>query len=285
MSLVQIHFAGDIATNHQVSLRTLAKSLGHLQNSMDRAFLEIHYGKLYKYAKMKHEFYPEVELLVQQPQEGGYILDFLATNKLTQSVIDRVSGAVKGAVESSKNAGLDKSISIEESLNNRITQIENGIITPKDFQQMIDNPDDAVIRKYGDRAIVREVDQILSIIRAEYAGDSTFELLLQGTESSNFDFNRESAKRFHAVVAKRDLGFPVLYTASISSLDRHNLNGKIVNKATSKVSNIHFLNEEFLQLAVPFFDKKQEMTFIGSPMIEYGAFDPMAGDIYFVNLA
>jgi len=285
MSLVQIHFAGDIATNHQVSLRTLAKSLGHLQNSMDRAFLEIHYGKLYKYAKMKHEFYPEVELLVQEPQEGGYILDFLATNKLTQSVIDRVSGAVKGAVESSQNEGLDKSISIEETLNNRITQIENGIITPKDFQQMIDNPDDAVIRKYGDRAIVREVDQILSIIRAEYAGDSTFELLLQGTDSSTFDFNRESAKKFHAVVAKRDLGLPVFYTASISSLDRHNLNGKIVNKATSKVSNIHFLNEDFLQLAVPFFDKKQEMTFIGSPMIEYGAFDPMAGDIYFVKLA
>ena len=234
---------------------------------------------------MKHEFYPEVELLVQEPQEGGYILDFLATNKLTQSVIDRVSGAVKGAVESSQNEGLDKSISIEETLNNRITQIENGIITPKDFQQMIDNPDDAVIRKYGDRAIVREVDQILSIIRAEYAGDSTFELLLQGTDSSTFDFNRESAKKFHAVVAKRDLGLPVFYTASISSLDRHNLNGKIVNKATSKVSNIHFLNEDFLQLAVPFFDKKQEMTFIGSPMIEYGAFDPMAGDIYFVKLA
>ena len=51
MSLVQIHFAGDIATNHQVSLRTLAKSLGHLQNSMDRAFLEIHYGKLYNMQK------------------------------------------------------------------------------------------------------------------------------------------------------------------------------------------------------------------------------------------
>jgi len=27
------------------------------------------------------------------------------------------------------------------------------------------------------------------------------------------------------------------------------------------------------------------MVFVGSPLIEYGAFDPNAGDIYFIKLA
>ena len=285
MGYIQIHFDGDITTNHQISMRTLSKSLGHLQNSIDRAFLEYHYGKLWKYAKMQHQWYPEVELLVQSPREGGYFLDFLTENPVTKSIIDRVSGAVKEAVESSQQEGLANTTSIEKSFHDRITQIENSLVVPKEFKEIIDNPDDAIVRKYGDRAIVREIDQILSIIRAEYAGESTFEMVLQGDTSLTFDFNKENAKQFHTVVVRKELGSPLLYKSSISSLDRHNLNGKIVNKETEKVANIHFVNEESLQLAIPFFDKKEIMPFIGSPMIEYGAFDPMAGDIYFLGLA
>ncbi|MBO1271760.1 hypothetical protein J3L11_08920 [Shewanella sp. 4t3-1-2LB] len=285
MSLVQIHFDGDIAVNHQVSMRTLGKTLTHLQNSMDRAYLEQHYGQLWKFAKMRQEFYQEVELLVQEPKEGGYVLDFLSSNPVTKAVINRVSSAVNGAVEASKQAGLDKATKIEDSLSNRIAQVESGILVPKDLQTMIDNPDASVIRRYGDRAISREIDQILSIIRAGNAGDSTFELLLSGDKSAKFDFNKESAGRFHSTVSRRELGEPVLYTATISSLDRHNNNGKIYNLITQKVANIHFFNEDFLEMAMPFFQEKKEMVFVGSPLIEYGAFDPNAGDIYFIKLA
>lgn len=285
MSLVQIHFDGDIAVNHQVSMRTLGKTLTHLQNSMDRAYLEQHYGQLWKFAKMRQEFYPEVELLVQEPKEGGYVLDFLSSNPVTKAVINRVSSAVNGAVEASKQAGLDKTTKIEDSLSTRIAQVESGILVPKDLQTMIDNPDASVIRRYGDRAISREIDQILSIIRAGHAGDSTFELFLSGDKPAKFEFNKESAGRFHSTVSRRELGEPVLYTATISSLDRHNNNGKIYNLITEKVANIHFFNEEFLEMAMPFFQEKREMVFVGSPLIEYGAFDPNAGDIYFIKLA
>lgn len=285
MSLVQIHFDGDIAVNHQVSMRTLGKTLTHLQNSMDRAYLEQHYGQLWKFAKMRQEFYSEVELLVQEPKEGGYVLDFLSSNPVTKAVINRVSNAVNGAVEASKQSGLDKATKIEDSLSTRIAQVESGILVPKDLQTMIDNPDESVIRRYGDRAISREIDQILSIIRAGHAGDSTFELLLSGDRSAKFEFNKESAGRFHSTVSRKELGEPVLYSATISSLDRHNNNGKIYNSITEKVANIHFFNEDFLEMAMPFFQEKKEMLFVGSPLIEYGAVDPNAGDIYFIKLA
>ena len=285
MSLVQIHFDGDITKNHQVSMRTLGKTLTHLQNSMDRAFLEMHYGQLWKFAKMKKEFYSEVELLVQEPKEGGYVLDFLTSNPVTKKVINRVSSAVNGAVDSSKEIGLKKSLSIQESLANRIEQVNKGIIVPKDFKQIIQNPEAAVIRRYGDRAIAREIDQILSILRAKYAGDSTFELSLTGDRTMKFDFNKQSATRFHSTVSKRELGQPVLYNASISSLDRHNANGKIVNLLTKKVANLYFYDENFLEKAMPFFNDKKPMNFVGSPIIEYGTFDPNAGDIYFIGVA
>ena len=285
MNLVQIHFDGDIATNHQVSMRTLAKSLTHLQNSMDRAFLEIHYGKLWKFAKMRQEFYPSVELLVQEPKEGGYVLDFLSSNPITKSVINRVASAINGAVEASKEDALNKVTKIEDSLSSRINQVNSGILVPKDLQEIIDNPEASIVRRYGDRAIAREIDQILSIIRAGHAGESTFELILSGDKSHQFEFNKQSSSRFHSAVSKKELGEPVLYNATISSLDRHNNSGKIKNLITNSVGNIHFYNEEFLEQAMPFFNNKKPMQFIGSPLIEYGAFDPNAGDIYFIGVA
>lgn len=284
MSLVQIHFDGDIAANHQVSMRTLGKTLTHLQNAMDRAYLELHYGQLWKFAKMRQEFYSDVELLVQEPKEGGYVLDFLSSNKITKNVVSRVSSAISGAVEESKKSGIAKSTKIEDSLNARIIQVENNIITPKNLKDIIENPEASIIRKYGDRAISREINQILSIIRASHSGDSTFELYLGGSNSANFVFDRESAGRFNSTVSRKELGEPVLYEATISSLDRHNNNGKIFNLITEKVANIHFHNESFLEMAIPFFKEKKKMDFIGVPLIEYGAFDPNAGDIYFIGL-
>lgn len=284
MAQVQIHFDGDITSNHQVSMRTLGKTLTHLQNAMDRAFLEKKFGALWKHAKMRSEYYKHVELLTQQPKEGGYIFPFLNADEAMLIIIDRVSSAINSAIEQSKNNGLKKSSTIQNAIAQRRIQIEKGIIEPKDFRSVYDNPDPKITRQYADRAIVREIDDILAIIRSKEAGDSSMELSLYGKGSSKFDFNREKATSFHTAISKRDLGMPLIYQAIINSMSRKNKNGKILNIVTKKESNIYFHDEESFQQVMPFFDKNVEIKFIGSPFIEYGAFDPEAGDIYFIGL-
>lgn len=285
MATIQIHYDGDLVENHRVSLRTLGKTLVHLQSTMDRAFLEMHYGRLRKHSRMQQQFYKDVELIVQDPRDGGYILDFLSSNEKTKKVIDRVSAAINSAVEKSKQEGLSNSQSIADSLVTKKMQVDKGIIIPKELSDLLDNPDKNVIRKYGDRAVVRELDQVLSIIRSKEAGDSTFELFLSGSSSAKFEFNRISAKKFHSTISQRELGDPVIYEADVTSMDRKNLNGKIYNPVTETASNIIFNDEQSFQETVPFFDKKVPMKFIGSPFIEYGAFDPFAGDIYYIPVA
>lgn len=83
MAIVELHFDGDIAPDHQVSLRTLSKSLGHLQSALDRAYLDIRHGNLWKYAKMHHDYYKDVELLVQ-PLEKVDILSTSSLRKILQ---------------------------------------------------------------------------------------------------------------------------------------------------------------------------------------------------------
>lgn len=284
MSSIRIHFDGDIATNHQVSLRVLAKSLTHLQKSLDRAYLENHYGSLYKYAKMKEEFYDDFELLVQEPKEGGYILDFLSEQPILKIIIDRVSKAIDNALKEPINLGVTEATQINRSHAQKINQLNNNALVPRELIDMIENPDELVIRKYGDRAITREIDQILSLIRSKSAGDSSFEIIFQGTKSHTFEFNREKATSFHSIISKKQLGDPVIYTAEISSLDRYNKKGKIKILETGKISNLFFYNESFFEQALSFFSNNQPMRFIGSPLIEYGAYDPNAGDIYFIGL-
>lgn len=180
--------------------------------------------------------------------------------------------------------GMENTQTIEEAVRIRKSQIHNGILTPKDYDTVVDFPDVNVIRKYGDRAIVREVDQILSIVRSNHSGESSFELLLNGTKSSKFTFNRETAKKFHTLVASRTIGEPIIYTAEVISLDKNNLNGKIKNLSSKKTANIMFSNEAALKKVISHFENGSEMKFVGCPFIEYDAFDPMAGDIYFIEL-
>lgn len=284
MSGIQIHYDGDIAKNHQVSLRTLGKTLAHLQSTLDRAYLEIHYGNLYKYAKMRHSFYDAVELLVQEPREGGYILDFLTSKPVTKQVIDRVAEALNNVFSQMKSNGMQNANDIKKSVETKVAQTLNGTIKPKSYDNMLTNPDKSITTKYADRAIVREFDQILSIIRSSHSGDSTFEVELNGSRGYSFDFNRSKANSFHRIVTQKKIGDPVIYKAKISVMDRHNLTAKIVNISNNSIATLHFINEALFQETIPFFQKKEEMNFIGSPYIEYGAFDPISGDIYYLRL-
>jgi len=266
-------------------MRTLAKSLTHLQNAVDRAYLEQHHGQLWKYAKMHHQYYGDAQLLVQEPREGGYILDFLTDNPVTKAVLDRVHQAINDAVEKSKHNGITEFKKIEDAISHRKAQISQGLLEPKELMTLIENPDPLMVRQYGDRAITREFDQVLALIRAKNSGDSTFELKIttdSGTKTHTFDRNK--ATKFHNVVTEKTLGEPIIYNGTLSSMDRHNQTAKVTNMNTKGISNLYFSNLLDFESTVTYFEQNTPFSFYGSPFIEYGAFDPKAGDIYFIGL-
>lgn len=285
MNKIQIHFDGDIAENHQVSMRTLGRTIFHLQNALDRAYIENKYGSLWKHARMRGSDYEESTFLVQEPAEGGYVLDFLASNDVTKKIVDRLAAALGPALEQAMQDGEDVAQSLAQQVETRQMQVEKKILEPQTFEHLVNNPSQKVIRSYGDRSITKEIDQILSIIRSQHAGESTFELVMKGSKTHTFQFNRHTSEKFHRVVSKRSLGDPVIYVAKVSSLDFKNRSGKILNVTNEKTANIHFSNTGSFHKAKEYLGTNNEMTFIGCPVIEYGAFDPQAGDIHFIDIA
>lgn len=281
---IQLHFDGDIARNHLVSMRTLGKTLSHLQSAVDRAFLELHYGALWKHTRMPQHLWPEAELLIGPSQEGGYILDFLLGNRTTKAALERLNAALATAVERMTEEGVSRTENLAAKAAERREQIRSSLIKPATYDQLTRSSDPKIVRTYGDRAMVREIDQILAIIRSSAAGDSSFELTLATEHPMKYSFTKSEAVTFHEVVSRRQIGQPVIYTATIRSLDRVSKSAKIFNLEAKRQSNLYFATEDALLKLVPPFEQDQAVTFYGAPWIEYGAFDPGAGDILFISL-
>jgi hypothetical protein len=127
---------------------------------------------------------------------------------------------------------------------------------------------------------------MLSPLRSNQSGESTIELLMNNDgKQSTFRFDKQISHNFHQIVAKRNYGKPIIYRVTMVSGDNKNFTGKVRNVQSKKESNIIFESyEDFLKMS-PFLSRRdEEVQLIGCPIIEYGAFDIKAGDIYFLDL-
>lgn len=280
-SMIRIHFDGDIAKNHQLPMRTLGKSITHIQTAIDRAYLDLKFKEgVWKHARLTNDDYPKTEFIVQVPQEGGYILDFFSKLAESKKYVDRVADAINQAVVH----GTEKIIILRDQVESRKQQIATKLVEPIEFMTFFKNPSKEVVRRYGDRSIAKEIDQVLSTIRPEYAGDSTFELVLTGEVSHTYDFDRIKSQSFHESVSRRSLGVPVVYTGIMKQLDIDNKRGKFKNSNTGTTSLLHFGCEKDFLKAHPYLTPDNTIKFVGCPLIEFGALEPNSGDVYFIEI-
>lgn len=280
-SQIQLHFDGDIASGHQIPIRVLGKSLVHMQNAIDRAYLDIKYGGVWKNARMKKEDYEICEFIAEAPSEGGYIFDFFSTIKESVNIVDRVASAISEA----KLQGSIQVALLKDQVQTLKDNLLNSYIAPTPYPQSLNQKNNDIQRAYGFRSIAKEIDQVISPLRQEHSGDSNLVILFTGSSSQKFDFNKKSSDDFHRIVSRRSLSKPILYRGKLKVLDKINLRGKFQNSDSNKISTIHFQNQDDFLRAHPFLGTESDMFFIGSPIIEFGSIEPNSGDIYFLNIA
>lgn len=282
--LIQIRFDGDIVHDNRISMRTLGNTLFYTQNALERAFLDIRYERgVYKHARMPATMRADVEFLVEAPQAGSYIQRFLSNTELGAAIADRLSTAIESALERAAQRGDEEAGRLRDQVERRKARLAQGLDRAAQFDARAENANPHVVRSFGDRSIAKEIDKVLQIIRARGAGDSSFELTARGARTRNFEFARESANEFHRAISERELGEPTLYVGSIVELDKRNQKGKFVNAVTEKTSTLHFASEQDFFAVHPHM-REEQFAFIGAPLIEYGAYDIRAGDIFFLAL-
>lgn len=286
-AVFSIHFDGPIVTDHKVSLRVMAKTYEHMQRAIDRAYLDTKYGSVWKHARLKQEDYERTEFLAEYPREGGIILDGIKAG--ANAIIDRINSALSVPFERAVKQGIEEHASIVEQLPQRRQVAHAHREHLATYQDMVDHPDAKVVRAYADRSIVKEIDQIASMVKPEDLYGSYVELRLQGSRAHPlYAFDATRAKRFHEIVSRRELGEPVLIRGKIRLLDQGNkyspMKAKILNLDSNREIILHLGSEEDFFKLHPYHTADQVFLF-ASPVIEFGAYDPNGGDMYFVDVA
>src|SRR5690606_10992841 len=144
------------------------------------------------------------------------------------------------AMERVLQEGEEVADTLVQQVNNGKNQIARGLIEPTDYQDLIDRPKRKYVRKYAGRAINRELDQILSIVRSQHSGESSLTLNLMGSSTESYQFKRYKSEKFHKIVSRREIGEPVVYIVKARQLDHHLLNGKVINSQNDRTLSIKF---------------------------------------------
>lgn len=281
MSVLHLHFDGHITRNHTVSLRTLGRSLHHLQGAVNRAHLDVKYGEVWKNARLRSEDYTETELWSRPPEEGGFIIEFVESSPRIKKTLTRLISAITPSVEAARLGALANASSLAEQSAVRDMQVDKGIVEPKSYELFLP---DASQHPYGDRAINKEVDQLVSVVRNANAGQSTIELIVDAGQPKAFKFNKETSKNFHTIVSQRHLGEPLLFSVKVTELDVINKTAKVLNVVTERMVKLQYKSDVEFNLIKRYLGVNAPMNFIGSPVYEGGAYDTKGGDVFFIRL-
>lgn len=287
MASFSVHYDGPITVDHKVSIRVLAKTYEHMQRSLDRAFLIERYGNAWKHARLKANQYQETDFLAEYPREGGIFLE--AVKREAGALVDRVANSIRPVFESAAAQGLERQASITAQLIERREYVQGMGQRTQTFEQVRAAPPPNWASAYSNRAVVKEIDQLVAqVVPARLAG-SVVDITLIGEEAHlPFQFTPVIARRFHIIASARELGAPMILTASIRTLDRGNRHTKpsarIINISTGREAILHITGIEDLERLRPFFDGTEVRLFV-SPIVEALGFDLNGGDFIFLAVA
>ncbi|WP_244147114.1 hypothetical protein [Paraburkholderia bryophila] len=257
-----------------------------IQAAVDRAFLDIRFGQVFKHARLRVVDYADADFLVGEMYEGSFVIDFLSDRG--GPIVRRMIEAIKNPYEQAV-AGADQEVhDIARQIEGVKGQVLNNIVHPQAYEDFLNAPDPEATRAYGDRSITKNIDHMLTPVRK--IEDATLKLTMKASDeegAQTFDFNPAIASDFSRIVSSRKLGAPVIFRGSLRALDRghrkSNFKGKFTNFVNNKDMILQIQSEADLVQLVPYLNE-EEMTIIACPIIEYDAFDPNAGDIQFLSI-
>ena len=227
---------------------------------------------------------------MNQTRNGGFIADLLGVSSESEGIIKRMDSALVPAYQKAQTTVPMASEKIVEQAEKRRVNYKNGSQEALEYSKYLDKQKKNISRSYGDRSIVKEFDQIASIIRAQNNDGSSIEIGFSAPGlSSTYTFDEKTSKAFHNIVSARTLGEPIIIPVTLRSLDSGNsdVSKAIMRNLISKKDFSLFIHTSRGFSSLKKYLKKKnppEFSVVACPLLEYGAFDPNAGDMYFIGI-
>lgn len=279
-------FDGALAPNHTVSLRTLSYTMPHFQRAIDKVVLYEVYGEVRKYSTLPAEFYSFADLYVRELEKGSLKIPFLSD--LIAGVPELYNDFMRQPYSEAAHevAGYTGILKADLETNKIHASKDNlDVVTQEELLAREGERKQA----YAQAAVMKDMSMALGLVRATEGAllnvkvDSQFGAM-------EYEFDQAHASRFAKLATTKRLADAIVYKGRITGLEKQRGNAqftyaaKFLSATTNKESKILVSDYDDALKLHPYNLANAEIEFWGSPISIYNAYDPVRGDIVFIDI-
>lgn len=286
-SQIILRFTGAFAPENRISARTLAHTLLYLQRSIDKVVIYEKYGSLRKYSQLPNDEYALADLIVLPFEQGSIKIPLL------NNAIKNLGGRLRGFLEEPYQQAAAEISETDSSLLGQVAAAYNRSQkrNPDKYnhQYLIDHPEVSE-NEYAQYAVVNDINHLLSPLRSSAITEAeTISMHIKDKErSGSYEFDKNISTHFNRIIKSRKLGPEVVYLGKLAGLEKTRRGGfpyagKFVSDDTGKEMRLWVSNETDALALNPYNLSSESFAFWGSPISQFGTFDPIRGDIVFLS--
>ncbi|MBA5116479.1 hypothetical protein H2N78_04405 [Pseudomonas aeruginosa] len=281
-----LKFDGSLSPNKNVALRTLAYTLPHLQRAIDKSVYFHERHDLRKYTSLPDELQPLAALYIHEVQIGSFKIPFIS--ELLKGVPELFTEFMaQPYAQAANDVKLVKGIlKVDLGVAKGHAQLDN--LEERTQEDMIKDEQGRKIA-FARSAVLHDVNTMLSVVRGDQAAFISLDTDTERYGYRNFEFNQERAVRFNRITNTKRLADAVVYTGKIKGVEEQKArsqfrySAKFLSSTTGQESKLLIADLEDAQRINAHNLKDVEVQFWGAPIALYEAFDPVRGDVVFID--
>lgn len=286
--LISLHYSGTFEKNDTLTARTVANGLTNLQRMVDKAVLFAKRGALKKSDALPAIWYEEADLQVKPFKKG------CVTIPLEGPANSEAISLLKGVLHDPYEKAISDLIIEKEALLDGFDTALNRANHRIDIQShatLLANTTE-LSKKYFAESVYRDFNNLISPLRSSKSKETdeiTIELSNKAGKKE-FEFDKETSRRFNKIVSQKQLGPVITFTGRLTGLEETNstyfpYKGTFFSTASKNEHKLLIRNEESINELRPFVAaKKLKITIIACPIVAWGAFDINKGDLVYMKM-
>lgn len=286
-SQIILTFDGTLAPQNSVSLRTLSYTIPHFQRAIDKTVYFSQIGEIRKFTSLPSDLHGLADLYIDHLEAGSLRIPFISD--LLAGVPQLYANFMSQPYEQSAFETIIPSNALAADLENRKLHVQLDNVESVTQEELIAAEGDRKLA-YAQAAVLKDMSQALSVARTTPGA-----IISVGVNADDgfhdFEFDQQRAARFGRIVGTQRLAEPAMYIGRITGLERQRASGrfqfaaKFLSRTTGQESKLLVDDYDDALRIHPHNLSNQDIVIWASPISLLDSFDPVRGDIVFVDFA
>jgi hypothetical protein len=285
---IELHYSGTFEKNDKLTARTVGNGLINLQRIIDKAVLFAKKGVIKKGDALPSVWYEDADMQVGDFEKGCVTIPL--KGPLNTGAISLLKGVLHEPYQKAISDEPIEKKSLLDGFDNAINRA-NYRIDVQSHEQALNNISE-LSNKYFAESIYKDFNNLISPLRSSKSKNTDLISieLFNNDGVKEFEFNKETSKRFNKIISQRKLGDVITFTGRLTGLVETNNNdfpykGTFYSSASKNEHTLLIRNESQLNQLRNYVAAKQlTLSISACPIVSWGAFDIEKGDLVYMKM-